>query len=41
MVYSHHTGLGPGQVQEAHLGPMGPNILYRNVYTGPRHGKGP
>ena len=31
MAYSYSTGTGPGQVLEIGPGPMGPNILYRNV----------
>ena len=36
---SHCTGPEPGQVQG--MGPelMGPNILYRNVHSGPRLGQ--
>ena len=35
-----HTakGTGSGQVQGAGLGPMGPNVLYRNVHIGLRQG---
>ena len=31
MAYSHCTGTGPGQVQGTRPGPMGTNILSRNV----------
>ena len=33
--------IGQGQVQGTGLGLMGPNILYRNVHTGPRQGQEP
>ena len=39
MACSHCTG--SGQVQGTRLGPMGPNILYNNVHTGPGQGKEP
>ena len=39
--YSHCTGTGPGQVQGTGPGAMGTAMLYRNVHTGPRQGKGP
>ena len=39
MTYSHCTGTG--QVQETGPTAKGPNILYRNVHTGPRQGKEP
>ena len=41
MVYSHCTGTGPGQVQATGPRAMSPNILYRNVHTGPKQGKEP
>ena len=39
MAYSHCTGQGPGQIQG--MGLMGPNILNRNVHTGPGQGQEP
>ena len=41
MVYWHCTGTRLGQVQGTGLGLVGPNILLRNVLTGPRQGKEP
>ena len=41
MAYSHCTGTGPGQVQGMGLGAKGTYMLYRNVHTGLRQGKGP
>ena len=38
MAYSHCPGPGTGQVEGMGPGPMGPDILYRNVHTGPRWG---
>ena len=39
MACSHCTGTGLGEVQEPGPRAMGPNVLYRNVHTGPRQGK--
>ena len=39
MAYSHCTVTGLGQVQGMGPGAMDPNILYRNVHTGPRQGR--
>ena len=38
MVFSHCTETAPGKRQGMGPGPMGPDILYRNVLTGPRQG---
>ena len=39
MAYSHC--MGPGQVQGVGPGLMGPNVLCRNVHTGPGQGQEP
>ena len=41
MACSHCMGTGLGQVQGTGPGGMGPNILYRNIYTGPTQEKEP
>ena len=40
MACSHCTGTGAVQEQGTVTGPMGSNILWRNVHTGLRHGQG-